>query len=607
MATAKGKAPIYRTGCEVLEQRKLYFLSESQAMRFPGALFTGLLVLAVYLAGRLWFLGRQTASGPGLLDRPFAAAAALGILAIPQPFWHAHLACFDMTITALLFLTSVVWLRALRARRWIVPTALLWGISLLAKHNALFLPAPLIGLWLWDGLAEGRIRIELPENKKRYLITVAIGLGAGLALAWLQPLLGLGVVLLAMAAPGVRITLPPIPAVFFWMVPIGLTILVAGWPLLWVDTLDNLLRWIEFHLHHEHYMQIWFGRVLAYPPFPPTYPWLMTLFTWPPTLLICFAIGLVAVYCPRPKPESHPLGATPWLDARAVDAHGRTGEQRAWERMMLLSCIWPMALISMPGTPIFGGTKHWMLAFPFMLLIGARGLQGVWRGLSASLLPQGSLDTPYESNNLAHALQQIALPPTLPPSWLRATLFPWLLRLILLTAAFGPAALATADAHPHGSAYWNELVGGVSGAAQANLMRQFWGGSTRDGLEDVNRQAPANALVYFHDAAWGAFQMYQREGWFRRDLRFTADPNDHSQLAIEHHAKDLDEYELDLMRNYQWRVPLMQSTVQGVPIVSVYARPTAAPMAPAPANPAQQPANPLARLPLPAAPSLRQP
>lgn len=572
------KGVIRRTGCEVVERRTLYFLSESEAMRLPGALFAGFLVACIYLAGRLWFLGRHTASGPGLLRRSFAACAALGYLCIPQPFWHAHLATFDTTITALLFVTSLAWLRSLRSWAWVWVTAVLWGISLLAKHNALFLPVPLVGMWLWDAWAEGRLRVILPPGRRNLLIAAGGGVVLAAALALVHPLIGVGALLLVLSLPGLQIELPPVPAAFFVMLPVGFAILIAGWPLLWVDTFDNLLRWIEFHLHHEHYMQVWFGRVLAYPPFPSVYPWAMTLLTWPLTLLVTFALGMLAVYTPRPlwRLLRRPEAEIPWNSARRMDERGRTAEQRAWERLQLVSVVWPMALISMPGTPIFGGTKHWMLAYPFMLLIGARGLQAVWSVLAAWLDRAPTAEPQPELSAEAQIVQDL-IPAVKNRSWLRATAVPGLLTGALIAAVLGPAAQATADAHPHGSAYWNELVGGVPGAADADLMRQFWGGSTRDGLDEVNRRAPQGALVYFHDAAWGAFQMYQREGWLRRDLRYTADALDASQLGIIHHAKDLDDYELDMMRNYHSRLPILQSSIEGVPIVSVYQRPRPTP------------------------------
>ena len=574
---------IRRTSCEFLEQRKLAFLSESQAMRLPGAFFGGLIVAVIYLAGRLWFAGRQTAAGVGRLRRPFALTAAIGYLCIPQAFYHAHLATFDTTIAALLLLTTLAWHRALRSKAWVWITALLWGVSLLAKHNALFLPVPLILHWLWNGAREGRVQIGLPRVQRRNLVVLAVAaLLAGLGAWRLHPLVGIVALLGALVSQGAWLSLPAIPVVFFAMLPIGMAVLVAGWPLLWVDTLENLLRWIEFHLNHEHYMQVYFGKVLAYPPFPAAYPWVMTALTWTLPLLAAFALGMVVVYAPRRLPRWPRLPQDKGrLDGPEVeDGRGHTPELRSYDRLVLLSALWPMALISMPGTPIFGGTKHWMGAYPFMLLIAARGVQAVWqvlvdwaRGRSNDPAPQWLPGSTEEA--LARSGRFDTAPPPPPPSWLRMVLLPWILAWGLCALLLVPAAQATADVHPHGTAYFNELIGGLPGAARAGMQRQFWGGATRDGLEEVNRRAPANASIWFHKSAWGAYAMYQREGWFRRDLRYGVDPAG-TTLGLFHHQRDHDDYDLDAMRDYDVRTPVMQSAIDGVPVLSVYERPAKA-------------------------------
>ena len=316
----------------------------------------------------------------------------------------------------------------------------------------------------------------------------------------------------------------------------------------------------------------------------------MTALTWTLTLLVAAAIGLVTVYAPRRWPrwllrllrKAPPLPPDAQEGPETEDERGHTPELRSYDRLVLLSAVWPMALISMPGTPIFGGTKHWMGAYPFLLLIGARGVQAVWQGLVDRLrAPKAEVQPAWLPGSTEEALAQSrrfqAEQPE-PPSWLRERLVPWLLAWGLCALVLVPAAQATADVHPHGTAYFNELIGGLPGAAQAGMQRQFWGGATRDGLEEVNRRAAPNASIWFHKSAWGAYAMYQREGWFRRDLHYGVDPAG-TALGFFHHQKDHDDYELDAMRDYGVRVPVMQSAIDGVPLLSVYQRPqVAAPM-----------------------------
>lgn len=615
------KPVIRRTGCEVLESRATYVLSESNAMRFPGAVFGGLLVALLYLAARLMFAGAATAWGPGQTTRAFAVAAGVGWLCLPQPFYHAHLTCFDTTITTLLVATTLAYHRSLRSRLWLLPTAVLWGLALLSKHNALFLPIVLIAHWVWDGLVEGRFSAQFAPGSSRVRgMWLGLGLVAAVLLWRVHPLLALAALVLPLNRL-MEVSTPPVPAAFFVMLPVGFLILVAGWPLLWVDTLDNFMRWIEFHVHHEHYMQTWFGQVLAYPPFPAVFAWGMTLFTWPTVMLMAFALGLVAVYWPRAFPPwMHELAAR-WRTRNLVadpehqdstvpvnvatqrreetarelahaervaayrarlrragplglDDFGRTAELRSLDRLILLSAIWPMALISMPGTPIFGGTKHWMLSFAFMLLIAARGLQTVWRRLTDEMAPADGYAADMEGVNpgsVEAALMRQYVQPTL--SWWRRSFVPGALAWFMALLVLLPSAQATADAHPQGTAYYNDLIGGIPGAADKGMQRQFWGGTTRALLEDVNRRAPAGALIWFHKSAWGAYVMYQREGWFRRDLHYTTEATVPSAMGFYHHQKDHDDYELDLWKTYNRHTPVAQWSLEGVPMLTVYEAP----------------------------------
>ncbi len=524
---------IQRTGCEAVENRAMYTLTESAAMRFPGAVAAALIVALLFLAARGFFLSPSAAQP---LPIPFAVVVGLGFLALPRPFWHAHLAVFDMTICALLVAATFAYQRSLSSRLWVGIVAVVWGFGLLAKHNAAVLPIAFIGHWAWDGLAEGRFLLRWPAGLKGVAWVVG-AMAALVAGAMIHPGVGLALAVLVVASPGRALTLPGLPKAWFAMLPVGLLMLVAGWPLLWFDTLDNFLRWLEFHLAHEHYMQTYFGQVLAFAPFPWGFPWVMTALTWPIGLLAACVVGTVVLIAS--------IGAWHWRVLRGAEPRDPlndpdASERRGWWRLVVVAALWPTVLISMPDTPIFGGIKHWMPSYPFMLLLAGLGAHWAWRTAAAGL------DLPK----------------------LAATAGAWVIAIMLAL----PAANATWQAHPHGSVYYNELIGGAPGAAEAGMQRQFWGGSTRDGLAEVNKRAPLHARIWFHKCAWGAFMMYQREGWFRRDLSYASHPSGTTH-GFFHHQKDHDDYELDVMRDYRVAAPVMRSSLEGVPILSVYERP----------------------------------
>jgi uncharacterized membrane protein len=97
------------------------------------------------------------------------------------------------------------------------------------------------------------------------------------------------------------------------------------------------------------------------------------------------------------------------------------------ELLLLLACFVPFAIIAHPKTPVFGGTKHWMQAMPFVAIFAAVGL------------------------NLAVA----QLAQRFPRLGRRPTAF-WAAIAALVLA---PSILASVRVHPFGTSYHNLLAG----------------------------------------------------------------------------------------------------------------------------------------------------
>src|SRR5262249_18521200 len=127
--------------------------------------------------------------------------------------------------------------------------------------------------------------------------------------------------------------LPPV-GVFVWMALLGPVIYLACWPWLWFDTVHRFREYVEFHVHHVYYNMEYFGRNYNKPPFPLSFPYVMTALTLPLTTLV-LALG------------------------GAFGLARKPGDDRRTSLLIGLNALFPMAVITVTRAPIFGATKHW--------------------------------------------------------------------------------------------------------------------------------------------------------------------------------------------------------------------------------------------------------
>ena len=115
-------------------------------------------------------------------------------------------------------------------------------------------------------------------------------------------------------------------------------------------------------------------------------------------------------------------------------------------------------------------------------------------------------------------------------------------------------------------------IDGVSGAADHKLTRIYWGHSAAQALDYINRTLANHARVWFHDATYDAYWMYRREGRIRRDIGF-ARSIEASDATLFEEQKFFAARKLEIQQAYGVPGPTWSWRVEGVPIVSVYARP----------------------------------
>jgi hypothetical protein len=299
------------------------------------------------------------------------------------------------------------------------------------------------------------------------------------------------------------------------------------WPWVWFSTGERLAEWVRFHLGHDYYNMAFLGHTYWKPPMPRLYAWLMTLGTVPAITLVLVALGLF---------DSARA-------ARKQDGTARLSLDAFW--LIGLGVSYAPWLSS--DTPIFGGTKHWITAYPFMALFAARG----FTLLSARVV------------ELHRKLRER-------PEASRAVLGAVL--------AAGPLVM-TLGAHPFGLSFYTPALGGVPGAATLGMNRSFWGYTTGSLTEVLNHRAKPNAGVYLHDTAMQSWELLRADGKLRPDLRGTMAISA-SSLALYHHEDHMQRVEYQTWVDYGTVQPVAMRLYQGVPITWLYERPPRPPVRP---------------------------
>jgi hypothetical protein len=303
----------------------------------------------------------------------------------------------------------------------------------------------------------------------------------------------------------------------------------ALWPWLWADPWTRVLEYLEFHRQHAYYNMEFLGRNYNQPPMPISYPTVMTWATVPTCMLVLVAIGAVVAlrsdFAARAARSGEDAGTPSFFRPLPDPWHRHDG------LLFVGLALFPIVLISLPSTPIFGGTKHWITAYPFFALLAARAWGWLW---SCSALAD------------------------------RRRLEPAALALCL-----GPAAIATIDGHPYNLSQYAPMCGGARGAASLGLNRGFWGTAIAPALPGLQDALPGASRMYVHDMDVVVPQ-YRREGRWPPSL--TAVPIDRADAGLLFHERHMATYEFQLWDRLGTAAPVEVLVLDGVPLTSVYAR-----------------------------------
>ncbi len=466
------------------------FDDQSTAFRFPGMLSMGLALWVTYLFGARAFSRRA-----GII-----AAVALGLM--PNVFYHAHLACFDVPIMAM-WITCVFtyWCAEKKGGLdWAVIAGIVYGLTLETKHNAWMLPAVFLPHAL---LVHGRAMVQETSKSARL----------------------------------------PIPASLVAMATVGPAVFLLLWPWLWNDTLPRIQEYVNFHLHHDYYNIEFLGVTYFGPPSPRSYMPVMIAATVPTVTLVLFAVGA--------------FDRLRVLVARAASWVSTTFERTlSWPKeappsdphhtdlLLFLSLAVPLAVFLLPRTPIFGGTKHWITAYPALAIFAGRGFDLVATRIESLLKEKTALDATKRS---------------------------WALAVIGGLTFLAPFAV-TRHSHPFGLSAYVPFFGGTAGGADLGLNRQFWGFTTQSLDPWFEKNTKPGDTVYIMDTAWQSWQRMIDEKRIPPWLRGVGSPAE-AEISIVHHEQHINEVDYNIWTEYGTTAPEYVLEHDGVPIISVYRRP----------------------------------
>jgi 4-amino-4-deoxy-L-arabinose transferase-like glycosyltransferase len=575
----------------------LGLLSEIAAFRLPTVVLTSLLVALLYLFGA------------ATMGRLAGLAAALFYLLMPRVFFHSRLAALDGPVTAMIFFAVYAYWKSLHQARWALAGGLIFGLALATKLNAFFLPLLFAVHYAWASRRYFRNRGAQAAGLLAALPLLLCGLYGILALKTIWGLvLASGSLVLLWLLRGeadsplfgwkkaTKKLALLLPATFWAQVILGLAVLYFVWPYLWPDPTARFQTYLNYHLHHVFYNTEYFGRNYNLPPFPISFPFVMTAITVPGLTLLFALGGLGSALQPalavarrtidklrckvrgRHKPSSEtsdaPKAHYAWETPAAHTHFDDTpnpgtapppkagfwrplhGTSRSPYFLIGLFALFPIVLIALPATPIFGGTRTWMPAMPFLALLAGLGLSRLVTAFVRAL----SLQAARTRNLVAAAAVVVAVLPGLCQT------------------------LHAADLAP---SYYTPIIGGTRGGADLGMKRQYWGYTSRQMLSYFNAnltpphvgsahwrsRARRRTRLYLHDTIYLARDLYVRDGLLSPQIRASGGEYGgirSSQHALFQYEKHQVMWEFTIWQEYNTFQPTAVLTLDGVPLLNHY-------------------------------------
>lgn len=302
---------------------------------------------------------------------------------------------------------------------------------------------------------------------------------------------------------------------WFGLVPRALLVWYAVVPTAWHDPLDVIAHLIFESLRRDQTAPMttfYFGTIYPY-----VVPWhqsiVMTLITVPVGIMSLVLIGAIDSF-------------------RSRNIRRPNDSRVALARLCLLQVGFFLSLMALPGSPNHDGVRLFLPMFPFIAVLG---------GLGFARLVGFVRDRVDEYGTVLGGL-------------------------LLGVVFFLPAWWQTTHVSPYYLSYYNELIGGLPGAARAGMDVSYWyDAMTPEFLARVEQEVPEGAIVGTWPT-WKYFEELQAMGRLSSDIRIGRELPTQYLLLLARKSTLWPPF-LDVYENVQ---PVLAVELDGVELAGLY-------------------------------------
>lgn len=429
--------------------------------------------------------------------------------------------------SAVLFSILIASIYLFLRRQFPVLSALAGALALLLMprifgHAHIFsLDVPIMCWWFWSAVV-GYLALQGKVHPVLFGLTYAITFTTKLHAVFLPfPFTAWVLFHFIRVAQNKRATLIQAVKMLAWAAALTLILYIALQPWLWHDTWTRIIeRFFDYaEKSGARPIPLFYLGTIYHGNEPWHYPFVMLLFTLPLPILVFHLLGWFSPFFTK-----HTMSI--------VEEDLEHKQLHSLYIFSLLHFLTPLLLILLPLAQAYDGVRLFLPAFPFAALLAGMGFHWAYTLL------------------LKKVHYRLAL----------------VLLYVFLTL---PSLLAFLHVRPFYLSYYNELAGGVRGAAEIGMESTYWCDAlTKPFLDTINELVPDGSTMRPLSMPFELIEYYKQRGWLKESINHTSEPPYDFHLLQSRQGM----FTQAEMYFYYRKKPLAVVELDGVPLFALYGR-----------------------------------